>query len=487
MPASRLEGNYPLTLACALAALVPYILVASGAALYEPQVTADIGVPTGSISIIDALSTALYAFGALLAGDLINRLPQRPLFFACEAIFVIGWLVAACAFGTWSYGAGRLAAGLATGMLLVTALPPAIRRFPPSRLPLTAAFVNLGLFGAIAAGPLVGGIAAAGHDWRLLYAIFAALGVLTVAVAWPVLPEIPPSNPDLAVDRSGLALGFAATVLPFFASGALRAYGFASPIVILPFLAGLGCLVALLLVEYHKEEPLAPVRKMWTTMPVIGVIVAMVGGGAFVTFMQITAQVLLHAAGQPPLGAGLAFWPQVVGVLIAASLLGLLFRTRFLPVLALFGMLVLMGGGALLAIQPAKPPVFPLSIAIGLMGIGAGATVSPGLFIAGFALPSKILGRIFALVELVRSNADFILSPVMLSLAKASSGTPDMGRIHLAIWITVAISAAGTLGCVLLFALGGRGLVKPDLVGWLKRDQVAVDSPALAQAVSKKA
>lgn len=487
MPASRLEGNYPLTLACALAALIPYILVASGAALYEPRVTADIGISPGNISIIDALATALYAFGALLAGDLINRLPQRRLFFACEAIFIAGWLVCAIAFDGWSYGAGRLAAGFATGMLLVTALPPAIRRFPAARLPVTAAFVNLGLFGAIAAGPLLGGMVATGHDWRWLYGCFALLGVLTVAVAWRVLPEIPPGNPELPVDITGLALGLTATVLPFFAGGALRAHGFASPVVMLPLIAGLACFLALLLVEYHKQEPLAPVKKMWTTMPLIGVIVAMFGGGAFVTFMQITVQVLLHAAGRTPLSAGLAFWPQVVGVLVAATLLGLLFRTRFLPVLALAGMLLLIGGGALLAMLPAHPPALSLSIAVGLAGIGAGATVSPGLFIAGFALPSKILGRIFALVELVRSDADFILSPVMLSLAKVSAGTPDMSRVHLALWITIAIAAAGTLACLALFALGGRGLAKPDLTGWLKRDRPATDSPPLAAAVREKA
>ncbi|HLH98853.1 MAG TPA: hypothetical protein VKW08_27400 [Xanthobacteraceae bacterium] len=38
----------------------------------------------------------------------------------------------------------------------------------------------------------------------------------------------------------------------------------------------------------------------------------------------------------------------------------------------------------------------------GLLGLGAGATVSPGLFLAGLSLPTQFIGRILALVELVR-------------------------------------------------------------------------------------
>ena len=38
------------------------------------------------------------------------------------------------------------------------ALPPLILRFPPSKLPLTSGFVNIGLFGAIAIGPFLGNV-----------------------------------------------------------------------------------------------------------------------------------------------------------------------------------------------------------------------------------------------------------------------------------------------------------------------------------------
>lgn len=87
-------------------------------------------------------------------------------------------------------------------------------------------------------------------------------------------------------------------------------------------------------------------------------------------------------------------------------------RSRYLPVFVLAGMLSLIGAAAALArLGSADPHKIITAVAL-LLGFGAGATVSPALWVAGFSLPSKMVGMIFALVELVRSVADFILAPV---------------------------------------------------------------------------
>lgn len=485
--ASPLRGRYAPMLAIALFALVPYILVASGATLYQDQVIADLGTTRGAISVIQGLSVAGYAFGALLGGDLVNRFVQRRLFYVCEAVFIAGWLLVAAAHGIAAYGAGRVLSGLATGMLLVTALPPVVRRFPATRLPLTAAFINLAFFGAIAAGPLLGGAIAAGHLWRALYVAFAVLGALTFLTALASLPKIEPFNPDLPIDLTGLGLGFAATALPFWATGELASNGFGTLAVLAPLVVGLASFVALLLVEYHKSEPLAPVKMMWTTFPVIGTLIAMIGGGTFVTFVELTTQFLLKVAHATPLATGLSFWPQVVGVLITAAVLGLVFPTRYLSLLVYGGMLALIAAGALLVrFDTAKAPAHLLA-AVGLLGLGAGATVSPGLFLAGLALPTQMLGRIFALVELVRSVADFILAPVMMRVATTASASTgaevDAAGLHRAMGITVLIAIAGTIVVVMLHVLGRAGLPRPSLEAWVKQNRPAIPSPHLAQAV----
>jgi hypothetical protein len=150
--------------------------------------------------------------------------------------------------------------------------------------------------------------------------------------------------------------------------------------------------------------------------------IAMLGGGAYIGFLSLAERLGTQARGQSTLSRGLSFWPQVRGVIIASVALELLVRTRSLPVLSLSGMLLLIGGGVRLFVAGTHVSSAVWLIAVGLLGLGAGATVSPGLWMAGFSLPSQMVGRTFALVELVRSEADFILAPLMLQVAQVSSG-----------------------------------------------------------------
>ncbi len=58
-----------------------------------------------------------------------------------------------------------------------------------------------------------------------------------------------------------------------------------------------------------------------------------------------------------------------------------------------------------------------------------------------------MVGRTFALVELVRSEADFIMAPVLLQVAEVASGgsTPSRVGIIYAIWVTTVIAIAATI------------------------------------------
>ena len=479
-PRRLLQGKYVPTLAIALVALTPYIVDTSGSELLAPQLRSDIGASTVALKFSAALATAGYAWGALLAGDLVNRLRKHHLFMVLEGLSVLGWALMASAAGPWPFAAGKVLVGFVTGMLLVVALPPTIQQFPAARVPLTAVFINIGLFGGVAAGPLLGGFVASLHAWREVYAGFAVLAALTVGLAYATLKDQPPMHPELPLDWPALGLGLGATALPFGAVGLLSQTGFDSPLFYLPLALGLACFFALLLVEYHRKEPLAPVKRMWSTVPVVGTIVATFGGGVFVTLMRL-AMVQL-AAPSEPLHAGVLFWPQLAAALVAAVLLGVLFRTRYLPLLVLAGMLLLIvAAGVLLLPGIAGRPAWILA-ATGLLGLGAGATVSPGLFLSGMSLPSSILGRIVALIELVRSVGDFLIAPVMVGIAG-----PGATHAHLALWITLAAASGATLLCVGLYLAGGIGLPEPKLRPWLegdaKAENTAIESPPLLAAL----
>ncbi|HET6906047.1 MAG TPA: MFS transporter [Rhodanobacteraceae bacterium] len=483
------EGHYGISLAVSIIALVPFIVVSTADVMFAKQVQQALHSSQLGTQLISGFAIAAYAFGALLGGDLIQRFRQRHLFLVCEALFVLGCALAVSAPIFPVFGAGRVLMGLATGLLLVIALPPVILRFPSEKLPKTMSWVDLGFFGAVCAGPLVGGAVAAMHAWRWFFAGLGAIGLLNSMLALLTEPVYDPPNPGLPFDYRALLLGFGAVVLPFWATGELAAHGFASVLFTVLLAAGMACFVALLLVEYHQREPLSPVKLMWHTIAVIGTLVAMFAGSLFVSFLELAERLHLQALQHSPFDTGVLFSPMIGGVCITAALVGLLLRTRFLPILILAGMTSLIGGGVLILNLGEQGAALPTLAAAGLLGLGAGATVSPGLILAAFSVASRMVGRVFALVELVRSLADYVITPIILKIARVRSLQPplDWPGVYRATEITLWLAVGFTVFGVALWMAGGAGLPVPNINAWIKESKPAIPSPGLLARFRNKA
>lgn len=101
-----------------------------------------------------------------------------------------------------------------------------------------------------------------------------------------------------------------------------------------------------------------------------------------------------------------------------------------------------------------------------------------------------MLGRIFALIELVRSVADFIIAPVMLRIARLTSGPADhaigMSGFHEAVFVTLMIAIAATAISIGLLLLGGAVLSAPDFNAWLTQNKAAIESPPLLGRLTRR-
>jgi MFS family permease len=475
-----LEESYWTTVAVVVCALAPDIVATAAHFLLVPAQLADLHTSRTTIELGEGLSNAGYAFGALLAGDLIQRFRQRRLFLGLAPAFVAGCLVTATSGDGLQLLAGRTLMGISTGLLLVVAVPPLVQRFPASRMPFTAGVIDIGFFGAVAAGPVVGGIVADVHGWRWLYVVLAAFGAVAFVLGLLSLPDADPPNPDLGFDRTAVGLGLLATVLPFVAVAKLQAksWSFASLGFVLPLALGAAAFVTLLVVQYRKEEPLAPVKPLSAPVPVFGTLAAMVGGGAFVAFVALLSQFLTGVDERGAMHVAVDFLPQLGGVLIASFAVGALVRTRYLFHLTVAGMVALCAGGALLVtLHGGHSHVRTLAVT-GLLGLGAGASVSPGLWLAALSLPAKIIGRTFALVELVRSVFDFVIGPATTKIA-AVNGIPPHSVPHgirVALNATLGFAVVGTLGMLAVWFGGGARPHTPQLEQWLDGDEPAIPS-----------
>jgi MFS family permease len=474
-----LAGHYAPTVAVAVLALAPNIVLSTAGGYLQKSLTSgSLHVSPTVLQVTDGLSNAGYAFGAVLAAWLVQRLRQRPLFLVTEALFVLCSVLAAAAWSPGAYAVGRVGQGATTGLLLVIALPPLITQFPVERLASTAIAVNIGLFGAVTVGPLVGGAAASGTHWRWLMAGSAVAGGIALLLAFPTLGHRAPFDTDREADPWAFALAAAGCALSFLGVSQLVTRSAGDPMVWLPTAVGIACLLAFIVLQYRRSDPLVPVKALSTSLPVVGTLTAMVAGAAAVSLGQLAAVSLLEVQKVKPLQAGLLFWPQVVGVLLAATLFGRLLHTRWVPVVAMVGLALLVLAGVLYA-DPRSHATLLVGAAV--LGLGAGSTVSPGLFLAAFGVPSKTVGRAFALVELLRSEAAYLIGPVLLYVARHDGSTAH--GLAVATWITVALTAVGLVLVVVLYRVSGAPLRPPDLRGWLDGDEQALESPRTAEKV----
>jgi MFS family permease len=475
-----LVGNYPAAVSMALVALCPFIVL-STATLLITQLSVDLHASAFGTQLAEGLSDAGYAFGAVAAADLTQRLPAWRVYVLAEAGFAAGSLLAGSASGIAEFTVGRVMQGIATGMLLVVALPPLLTRHGAARVPLSAAFVNLGLFGMVTLGPVVGGIAAADKAWRLLFFVMAGVGAVGVVLGLLAFERNDARSPGMGFDWSAIPVALVATALPFFGVSWLSRGGFGSPAFYLPVAAGLLALGALMVRQYRKRNALMPLKLISHTLPVTGIATAMVTGAVVTALVELAAVYLLQVHHESPAVTGTVLGTQMLGVVAAALLFKRALRTRWLPALALCGLGVAgVAGALLLGLGPGRA-IWIVAAAGVLLGFAAGAGVTPGLFMAGLSVPSGRLGPAFAMVELLRSEAAFLVAPIIVQIVTLFSD-PTQG-IRLAVLILVLLSAVCGALILAVLLLGGVRPHAPDLERWVGGEQPAYHSPRLAAAV----
>jgi MFS family permease len=477
-----LAGWYPAAVILALLALCPYLVLTTATSLMRPQLMQDLGATAYELQLATGLSNAAYAFGAVAAADLVKRLPRRRVYLLSETGFVLSTVVVLSASEYTQFAIGFILEGLATGMLLVAALPPLVLSHGVEKLPTTAAVISLGLFGMVTFGPLVGGLVDTLGEWRLLFTAIGAIAAIGLAIGALSFESNEAPAPRGPFDWLAIPLALGATVLPFFGVAWLTRSSFGDAGFLAPAIIGVLIGAALVIGQYRKAAPLMPVRPVSNTLPVTGTAAAMLVGAAFTTLIELAQAYLMEVTHYSALEVGALVTPQIAGVAVAAYLLRRVLTTRWTPCLALSGVVsVVVGAGVLLATTASNASTV-VPVAALFLGYGAGAGVTPGLFMAGLSAPSAQIGATFALVELLRSEAAFLVGPALLHLAM-NRGIQD--GFDLAVTITLVGTLVGTVILLGLYYSGGAGLRAPDLEAWITGRSTAYHSPGLAARFRK--
>ena len=470
-----LAGRYVPTAAMVVLFLVPYLGLSAALQPLAPTIGADLHTSPQTISLGFGLANGAYALGTVLAVQLAQHWPQRRMLLIYGSVLVIGSVLAAAATGPAMFIVGHVLQGLCTSLLLIAAAPPLFLGFPVGKLRPTAVIIDLCVFGAVAAGPLVGGAQASFHAWRPLFWIVAGIALAALIMSVLTFQDAPAADRNAPRDFVALALAAAGAVAAFSGAAELTTHGFLDPVVIVPLLIGIALIVSLWIYEYRSRNPLLTLRSLTSTIPVTGIVIAVCAAAAATSAIAITAAIL--APHFTPLQLGLRFVPELAAAIITALVFGALFSTRLIHYYALTGLLFL--GAGILVLRNTIPPTSNLTlIGTGLVGIGIGASVVPALFLAGFSLRALSIQRVFAILELLRAVAAFLLVPILLHFAVSVVGLPTPA-LNTVLWACFGISVGGAVIAILLYVLGGARPAAPAVTTWMGGTQTAWESPPL--------
>ena len=478
-----LAGQYVAVAAMVMLALIPYLALSAALGPLTATIGDQLHMSEQTLSLSSGFANAAYAVGTVLAVQFAQHLPQRRMLVGYAALLVVGSVLAAAAQGPAMYIAGRVIQGLCTSLLLIAAVPPLAIGYPAAKLRDTAVIMNMCIFGAVALGPFIGGLQAEANGWRPLFWIVAGISLAAFVLAVLTFEDSPPANPDAPRDLPAIALASIGCVAAFFGASMLTTHRFLDPVVIVPLLGGLATIIVLVVYQYRAKRPLLTVRTMLTsTIPVAGIAVALFAAAASVSATVLTAAALVGE--YSPLHIGVLYLPEVAGAVITAIALGLVITKRAMHYLPLVGMVFLAAGILVFAINVPSSQAATL-IGSGLTGIGLGATVAPALFVAGFSLASANLQRVFAIVELFRAVAAFMIAPIFVYFAANVGSNSDQGT-QIALYVGFGLAATGAVVGVALYALGGARPQTPDLEVFLQGVKPAWYSPPLLARVRRR-
>ncbi|WP_458318762.1 MFS transporter [Mycolicibacterium brisbanense] len=477
-----LAGRYPAVAAMVTLALIPYLALSAAMDPLVPIISEQLHMSAQAMSLSSGLGNAAYAVGTVLAVQFAQHLPQRRMMLVYAVLLVVGSVTAAAAQNGGMFICGHVLQGLATSMLLIAAAPPLTIGFPRENLRHTAVIMNMCVFGAVALGPFIGGVQAESHAWRPLFWIIAAIALVALVMAALTFEDAPPADLDAPRDLTAIGLASVGCAAAFVGASQLTSHGFGDLAVSAPMLGGLALIAVLIVYQFRSRRPLLTIRTMLTSsIPVAGVGVALFAAAASVAATALTAEVFLQTFS--PVQVGLIYLPELGGAVVMAFVFGFVISRKAMHYLPLVGMALLAAG--ILLFRMALPANQPLAlVASALTGLALGATVAPALFVAGFSLQSNSLQRVFAIIELLRAVAAFMVAPIFAYFAASASGGLTQGTDD-ALWIGFWLAVGGAAFGVVVYALSGARPQAPDLNRFLDGDSPAWYSPPLLARIRR--
>jgi EmrB/QacA subfamily drug resistance transporter len=321
--------------------------------------------------------TVVMASLLMFAGSTADRLGRKRTFVVGLRVFSVVSLLCSLAPSVGLLVVFRVLQAVGGSMLTPVAMSIVTNTFTDPRERAQAVGVWGAVFGiSMALGPIVGGTLVSSVGWRAIFLINIPVGIAAIALTLRFIPESRAPRPRRFDPVGQVAVIVLLATLTF---GIIEApsRGWSSPGIVAVFSTAGAALLAMLLYEPRREEPLIDLR-FFRSIPFASAIVLSVAAfAAFGGFLFLNTLYLQEARGLSPVQAGLMTVPMAVMTVVASPLSGRIVGRRGprLP-LAISGVCSVAACAMLTGID-AETSLAQLFAAYVLFGIGVGFVNAP--------------------------------------------------------------------------------------------------------------
>jgi EmrB/QacA subfamily drug resistance transporter len=406
-----------------------------------PSLRTDLNASVAGLQwTIDAYTLVLASL-LVLSGSTADRIGRRRTFQTGLVLFTAGSLLCSLAPGLGWLIAFRAVQAIGGSMLNPVAMSIITNVFTEPRERARAIGVWGGVVGfSMALGPVLGGALVDSLGWRAIFWVNVPVGIAAFLLAARFVPE---SRAPRArrIDPVGQVLVF--LVLAGVTYGIIEGpvAGWSSYKIWGCFVLGALSLVALLIYEPRREEPLIELR-FFRSAPFSGAtLIALSAFASLAGFLFLNSIYLQDVRGLSPLHAGLWTLPMAAITVVVSPLSGRLVGARGTRLPLVLAGIAFIAGMLPMTRLTADTPFWLLTFCYVVFGFAFGMVNSPITNTAVSGMPREQAGVAAAIASTSRQVGGALGVAVLGAAVSTATGADFAARSRTGWWIIVALGA----------------------------------------------